>query len=154
MTAQPRDDARIDERGRCSPRGPDHPPSGDVQFVPMLTSFAGRAGMLRQASAGIGFPRAVRGPAAAPWATTLRGRLASVRLGPSGRVSPPSSPSVPSREVPGLGLRRSPRLSTSRALRSPCRSQRSRWRSCLRRHGILLASQEPSRGHLYLYKGT
>src|SRR6266511_263235 len=106
MTAQPRDDARIDERGRCSPRGPDHPPSGDVQFVPMLTSFAGRAGMLRQASAGIGFPRAVRGPAAAPWATTLRGRLASVRLGPSGRVSPPSSPSVPSREAPGLGPRR------------------------------------------------
>ncbi len=69
----------------------------------MLTSFARRDGMLRQASAGIGFPRAVRGSAVAPWATTLRGRLASVRLGPSGRVSPPSSPSVPSREVPGFG---------------------------------------------------
>jgi hypothetical protein len=103
MTAQPRDDARIDERGRCSPRSRDHPRSGRVQFVPTLTSFSRRAGMLRQASAGIGFPRAVRGPAAAPWATTLRGRLAFVRLGPSGRVSPPSSPSVPSRELPGFG---------------------------------------------------
>jgi hypothetical protein len=49
--------------------------SGDVQFVPMLTSFARRAGMLRQASAGPGYPRAVRDRAAAP------GLLSSRALG-------------------------------------------------------------------------
>ena len=85
-------------------------------------------------------------PSAGAWPPSASGLPVACRLLRL-RACPPV-------RCPGSGLRRSPRLSTSRALRSPCRSQRSRWRSCLRRHGILLASQVPSRGHLYLYKGT
>jgi hypothetical protein len=119
MTAQPRDDARVDERGGRSPRGRDHPPSGDVQFVPTLTSFARCAGMLRQASAGTGFPRAVRDRAAAPRATVFAGRLAPSRLGPSGRAVASSSPIVPPMRCPGSGLWRSRRLSAAKPCAPP-----------------------------------
>jgi hypothetical protein len=112
----------------------------------------------RHPPAGVGrdrFPRAVRGPAAAPWATVLRGRLAFVRLGL--RLAPwsPSSPSAPPMRCPGSGLQRSRRLGLE-ASRSPCRSRgiaashiRPRWRSFLRRRCNLLASQVPRRGHLH-----
>lgn len=80
----------------------------------------------------------------------------------SGRACPPSSPSSPPMRCPGSGLQRSRQLSASKPLRPALAIARGhgvsasgrRWRSCLRRHGNLLAYQVPRRGRLYPYKGT
>ena len=95
--------------------------SEDVQFVPVLTSFARRAGMLRQASARTCFRQAVRVGAAHPRAASAG--AVSIRREPSGRACPPSSPSSPPMRCPGSGLQRSRRLSASKPLRPPWRSR-------------------------------
>ncbi len=133
----------------------------DVQFVPVLTSFARRAGMLWQASAGTCSPLAVRVGAASPSRCLCR-RSSSVRREPSGRAWPPSSPSSPPMRCPGSGLQRSRRLSASKLLRPPWRSRGTTASPhpaggggpCLRRHGILLGNQVPRRGRLHHHKGT
>ena len=96
-----------------------------------------------------------------PCAASTR-RSVFVRRQPSGRASPPSSPSSPPMRCPGSGLQRSRRLLASKPLRPPRRSRGAtaspasgrRWQTSLRRHGNLLASQVPRRGRLYPYKGT
>jgi hypothetical protein len=159
MTAQPRDDARIDEGGRCSPRGRDHPPSG-------MSSSCRRSPLRsprRHAPASVDRDRL---PTSRPRSRSstrghrLRGGLASVRFGPSGRAVASSSPSVPPMRCPGSGsgapVGSRPRsLALARPVAAVAASHiRPRWRSCLRRHGLLLASRVPRRGHLHIYKGT
>jgi hypothetical protein len=153
MTAQPRDDARVDERGRCSPRGRDHPPSGDVQFVPTLTSFARRARMLRQELTG--FPRAARDRAAAPGATVFASAWPPSPSGLSVARWPPRLRAC-SHEMPGFGAPAFPSalglecLALAPPVVGVATSHiRPRWRSCLRRRCNLLASQVPRRGHLH-----
>ena len=109
-----------DERGRCWPRGFNQPPSGDVQFVPMLTSFARRAGTLRQASAGTRSREPSLGRAAAtlgdrpPRALGLRQRWA-FRSRSASVIS-----ECPSHEVPGFGGFSAPSAFGLEALRSLC----------------------------------
>ena len=67
-----------------------------------------------------------------------------------------------SHEVPGFGAPALPSALGLEALASALAIARGhgvsasggRWRTCLRRHGNLLACQVPRRGHLYPYKGT
>ena len=83
-------------------RGRDPPPSEDVEFVPMLTSFARRAGMLRQAFGPDRFPQTVRGRAAS-LSRPLPGR-SGIRSPRAFRLRLASfSPSAPPNEVPGFG---------------------------------------------------
>jgi len=101
-TAWRGDEARVGERGRCWPRGRDPPPSADVQFVPILTSFARRASMLRQAFGPDRFPQTVRGRAAS-LSRPLPGR-SRIRSPRAFRLRFASfSPSAPPNEVPGVG---------------------------------------------------
>ena len=100
-TAWRGDEARVGERGRCWPRGRDPPPSEDVQFVPMLTSFARPAGMLRQAFGPDRLPQTVRGRAAS-LSRPLPGR-SGIRSPRAFRLRLASfSPSAPPNEVPGV----------------------------------------------------
>jgi hypothetical protein len=116
------------------------PPSEDVQFEPMLTSFARPAGMLRQAFGPDRSPQTVRARAASR-SRPLPGRF-GIRSPRAFRLRLASfPPSAPPNEVPGVrGLLRSRRLATSgpcacwlsRAVRGICASSR-RQRSCLLR---------------------
>jgi len=114
-TAWRGDEVRVDERGRCWPRGRDPPPSEDVQFVPMLTSFARPASMLRQAFGPDRFPQTVRGRAAS-LSRPLPGRSGIRSREPSGCASPPSLRARLPMRCPGFGLLRPRRLPTS----GPC----------------------------------
>jgi hypothetical protein len=75
--------------------------SEDVQFVPVLTSFARRARMLRQASARTCSRQAVRVGAAHPRAASAG--AVSIRREPSGRACPSLISELASHEVPGFG---------------------------------------------------
>jgi hypothetical protein len=110
----------LDERELAQGARPQPAAFEGVQFVPVLTSFARRAGMLRQASAGIACRRAVRDRTASPSRCLCR-RSVSVRLEPPGRACPPSSPSSPPMRCPGSGIQRSGCLSASKPLRPPWR---------------------------------
>jgi hypothetical protein len=129
-------------RARAKERGRNLPPSKGVQFVPVLTSFARRSGMLRQASAGIASRRAVRVRAASPSRCVLRA------FGPR----PPRAlrsrfasfiSELASHEVPGFGAPALPSALGLEALAPALAIARGhgvsasgrRCRSCLRRHG-------------------
>jgi hypothetical protein len=129
-------------RARAKARGRDLPPSEDVQFVPVLTSSARLAGVLRQAFGRDRIRRAIRVRAVSP-SRCLCWRLVFVPRAFRCAWSP-SSPSSPPMRCPGSGLQCSRRFSASKPLRSPRAIARDhgvsasgrRWRSCLRRQGI------------------
>lgn len=146
-------------RARAKARGRYLPPSVGVQFVPILTSFARRADMPRLTSAGI----VVRKPSALARAYPRAASRRSVFVAMSLRSRMASFISeLASLEVPGFGAPALPSAPGLQALAPASAIARDhgvsasgqRWRSCLRRHGKLLASQVPRRGRLYPYKGT
>lgn len=152
--------APLDGRELTQDARPQPLPSVGVQFVPVLTSFARGAGMLRSA---LGWDRippsrprsrrltlalllqalGLRTPRAFPvalWTRHLRARL------PRGaRVWGSSAPigSRPRSHCVRLGNREGTRRLCIRR----------RWRSCRRRHGNLLANPLPRRGHLSPLQG-
>jgi hypothetical protein len=129
-------------RARAKARGRDLPPSEDVQFVPVLTSSARRAGVLRQA-----FGRD-RIPPSHPRSRRLT--LAPPLLGLG--LRPASLPvrlvsfisELASHEVPGFGAPVLPSVLGLEALAPALAIARDhgvsasghRWRTCLRRHDI------------------
>jgi len=128
--------------------------------VPILTSFARRAGLLRQASAGTCSRQAVRVGAASP----SRCRCQALRLRPPRALRSRMASFISelaSHEVLGFGAPALPPALGLEALASALAIARDhgvsasgrRWRSCLRRHGNLLVNQVTRRGHLYTYKG-
>ena len=129
--------------------------------MPVLTSFARRAGMPGRHLAGIAPRRAVRvrGPLH-PHAASCR-RSVFTRREPSGRALSSFISELASHEVPGFGALALPSSLGLEALASASAIARDhgvsasgrQWRSCLRRHGNLLVNQVTRRGHLYPYKG-
>jgi hypothetical protein len=129
--------------------------------VPVLTSLARRAGMLRQASAGIASQQAVCDRTASPSRCLCR-RSVSVRREPlRSRLSSFIS-ELASHEVPGFGAPALPSTLGLKALASALASRgprRLRIRPAVAipasaAAATLLAYQVPRRGHLYPYKGT
>ena len=128
------------------------------RFSPPLPAAPACSG---RRSAGIACRRAFRVGAALTLALLLHTLgLRPPRALPSRMASLISE--LASHEVPGLGAPVLPPALGLEALASALAIARDhgvsasgrRWRTCLRRHGNLLANQLPRRGHLYPYKGT